>query len=83
MEELVERAERIHSGGVDPSEDNFLKITNDARLLGTDARLLYPEALENVTGTDICHFLKKVHQLRQVHELIEAVPETEAVAFYR
>ncbi len=50
MEELVERAERIHSGGVDPSEDNFLKITNDARLLGTDARLLYPEALENPGG---------------------------------
>ena len=50
MEELVERAERIHSGGVDPSEDNFLKITNDARLLGIDARLLYPEALENPGG---------------------------------
>ncbi len=26
MEEFVERAERIHSGGVDPSEDNFLLI---------------------------------------------------------
>lgn len=50
MEEFVERAERIHSGGVDPSEDNFLKITNDARLLGTDARLLYPEAPENPGG---------------------------------
>lgn len=50
MEEFVQRAERIHSGGVDPSEDNFLKITNDARLLGTDARLLYPEAPENPGG---------------------------------
>lgn len=50
MEEFVARAERIHSGGVDPSEDNFLKITNDARLLGTDARLLYPEAPPNEGG---------------------------------
>jgi hypothetical protein len=50
MEEFVERAERIHGGNVDPSEDNFLKITNDARLLGTDARLLYPEAPENPGG---------------------------------
>ncbi|MHB8130777.1 MAG: helicase-related protein [Mobilitalea sp.] len=40
MEDFVVRAERIRNGGVDPSEDNFLKITHEARLLGTDARLL-------------------------------------------
>ena len=40
MEEFAKRAERIHGGGVDPKEDNFLKITGEARLLGTDARLL-------------------------------------------
>lgn len=50
MEEFVKRAEAIHSGGVDPSEDNFLKITNDARLLGTDARLLDPAAPANPDG---------------------------------
>ena len=50
MEEFVARAERIHGGGVDPSVDNFLKITNDARLLGTDARLLEAEAPENPGG---------------------------------
>ena len=38
------------SGGVDPSEDNFLKITHEARLLGTDARLLMPDAPNNVDG---------------------------------
>lgn len=32
MEEFVARAERIRSGGVDPSEDNFLKITHEASL---------------------------------------------------
>ncbi|MGN1187899.1 MAG: DEAD/DEAH box helicase family protein, partial [Lachnospiraceae bacterium] len=36
MENFVARAERIRGGGVDPSEDNFLKITHEARLLGTD-----------------------------------------------
>ena len=50
MEEFVRRAEAIHNGGVDPSEDNFLKITNDARLLGTDARLLEPTAPANPNG---------------------------------
>ena len=47
MEEFVKRAEAIRSGGVDPSVDNFLKITTEARLLGTDARLLQPDAPNN------------------------------------
>ena len=47
MEDFVARAERIRGGGVDPSVDNFLKITNEARLLGTDARLLEPDAPNN------------------------------------
>lgn len=47
MEEFVKRAEAIRAGGVDPSVDNFLKITNEARLLGTDARLLQPDAPNN------------------------------------
>ena len=34
MEEFAKRAEKIHGGGVDPSVDNFLKITGEARLLG-------------------------------------------------
>lgn len=43
MEEFVVRAERIRNGVVNPSEDNFLKITHEARLLGSDARLLEPD----------------------------------------
>ena len=50
MEGFAMRAERIHSGGVDPSEDNFLKITGEARLLGTDARLLEHSAPNNPDG---------------------------------
>ena len=38
MQELVKRAEQIRNGNVDPTEDNMLKITNEARLLGTDPR---------------------------------------------
>lgn len=50
MKSFVKRAERIRGGGVDPSEDNFLKITNEARLLGTDARLLDADAPDNPDG---------------------------------
>lgn len=50
MESFVARAERIRSGGVDPSVDNFLKITHEARLLGTDARLVDRDAPNNPDG---------------------------------
>lgn len=41
---LAERSERIHSGAVDPHDDNMLKITNEARLLGLDSRAINPAA---------------------------------------
>lgn len=44
MEEFVERAGDIRNGSVDPRQDNMLKITNEARLLGLDPRLLNPDA---------------------------------------
>ena len=50
MEDFVVRAERIRGGGVDPSVDNFLKITHEARLLGTDARLIDKDAPNNLDG---------------------------------
>ena len=50
MEDFVVRAERIRGGGVDPSVDNFLKITHEARLLGTDARLIDKDAPSNPDG---------------------------------
>lgn len=68
MEQFVERAERIRGGGVDPSLDNFLKITHDARLLGTDARLLDPDAPNSPEGKlnkvveNIYHEYKKAEQ---------------------
>ena len=50
MENFVRRAEIIRNGGVDSSIDNFLKITHEARLLGTDARLLDKDAPNNPDG---------------------------------
>ena len=50
MEDFAKRAEKIHAGGVNPKEDNFLKITGEARLLGTDARLLELDAPDNPDG---------------------------------
>ena len=38
MKVLAERSEMIHSGAVDPSKDNMLKITGEARLLGQIGR---------------------------------------------
>lgn len=50
MQDFVVRAEAIRNGTVDPTVDNFLKITGEARLLGTDARLLEADAPENIDG---------------------------------
>lgn len=40
VEELVQRAEVVRDGGVDPSDDNMLNITNDGRKVGLDPKLL-------------------------------------------
>ncbi|MDU3554613.1 MAG: SNF2-related protein [Streptococcus anginosus] len=42
LEELVERSDAIKSGSVDPSIDNMLKITGEARKLAIDMRLIDP-----------------------------------------
>ncbi|MBQ2726088.1 MAG: DEAD/DEAH box helicase family protein, partial [Clostridia bacterium] len=42
MEELSERASKVHSGTVDPSIDNMLSITSDGRKLGLDQRIINP-----------------------------------------
>ena len=47
---LAERAEAIRSGGVDPSIDNMLRITNDGRKLALDMRLINPLAADDPNG---------------------------------
>lgn len=44
MKELAVRSETIHSGTVDPRQDNMLKITHEARLLGLDSRCIFKNA---------------------------------------
>ena len=41
-EEIALRAERIYAGGVDPHEDNMLKVTGDGKRLALDARTFDP-----------------------------------------
>ena len=42
VKSLSERAAEVHSGAVDPSVDNMLKITSDGRKIGLDQRLMNP-----------------------------------------
>ena len=39
---LSKRAEKVHSGTVDPHIDNMLRITSDGRKLGLDQRIINP-----------------------------------------
>ncbi|GHU74346.1 hypothetical protein FACS1894188_02290 [Clostridia bacterium] len=43
MRYLAERAERMQNGRVDPKQDNMLKVTHEARLLGLDGRTMDTE----------------------------------------
>ena len=40
VQELSERASKVHAGTVDPSVDNMLSITSDGRKLGLDQRIV-------------------------------------------
>ena len=53
MESLVERAKAIQKGGVDPSEDNLLKITSEGRKCSIDVRLLDSTISEEESGGKI------------------------------
>ena len=43
VQELSERAAKVHAGAVDASVDNMLKITSDGRKLGLDQRIINPD----------------------------------------
>ena len=43
VQELSERASKVHAHLVDPSTDNMLKITSDGRKLGLDQRVINPD----------------------------------------
>ncbi|MBR1806708.1 MAG: hypothetical protein IJ774_10045, partial [Selenomonadaceae bacterium] len=51
--DVQDRATAIHNGGVDPHDDNFLKITNDLRQASLDMRLIDPKLSEAQAGAKI------------------------------
>lgn len=62
MQVLADRSEAIHEGHIDPSVDNMLKITNEARLLGLDARCINPDA-DNYPNGKVNLLISKVMEI--------------------
>ena len=62
--ELAERAEAIRNGVVDSSQDNFLKLTHEARLLSIDPRAIDPEIPDD-PGTKLNLCAGKVAKIYQ------------------
>ena len=62
MQVLAQRSEDIHSGSIDPTVDNMLKVTHEARLLGLDARAINPEA-ENTPDSKVNLCIDKVMEI--------------------
>ena len=70
---LASRAARIRDGGVDPSEDNMLKVTNEGRKLALDQRLVGIEE-ENFNS-------KAKYCVNQVMDIYEKYPGKTQVIF--
>ena len=59
---LSERASLVHSGSVDPSQDNMLKITSDGRKLGLDQRIVN-QMLPDEPGTKVNQCVENIMQI--------------------
>ena len=59
---LSERASEVHSGSVDPSVDNMLKITSDGRKLGLDQRIVN-QMLPDEPGTKVNQCVENIMQI--------------------
>ena len=59
---LSERASLVHSGTVDPSQDNMLKITSDGRKLGLDQRIIN-QLLPDEPGTKVNQCVANIMQI--------------------
>ena len=62
VQALSERASQVHSGTVDPSQDNMLKITSDGRKLGLDQRLIN-QLLPDEPGTKVNQCVDNIMQI--------------------
>lgn len=63
LDELVERSDRVKNGSVDPSEDNMLKITSEARKLALDMRLLDAELYVRADADKLMQVVERVDKI--------------------
>ena len=64
VQELSERAAKVHSGAVAPTEDNMLKITSDGRKLGLDQRVINPDLPDDPNSkVNLC--VNNIHRIWQ------------------
>ena len=64
VQELSERAAKVHAGIVDASTDNMLKITSDGRKLGLDQRVINPDLPDDPNSkVNLC--VNNIHRIWQ------------------
>ena len=64
VQELSERAAKVHSGAIAPTEDNMLKITSDGRKLGLDQRVINPNLPDDPNSkVNLC--VDNIHRIWQ------------------
>ena len=61
-EEIADRADRIHSGSVNPHEDNMLKITSDGKKLALDPRCFMPES-QDQEGSKLNECAERIYEV--------------------
>ena len=64
VQELSERAAKVHAGIVDASTDNMLKITSDGRKLGLDQRVINPD-LPDDPSSKVNRCVDNIHRIWQ------------------
>ena len=64
VQELSERAAKVHSGAIAPTEDNMLKITSDGRKLGLDQRVINPD-LPDDPSSKVNRCVDNIHRIWQ------------------
>lgn len=63
LDELVERSDRVKNGSVDPSVDNMLKITSEARKLALDMRLLDAKLYVRADADKLMQVVERVDKI--------------------
>lgn len=69
VDALVQRAELVRDGAVDPSDDNMLNITNDGRKVSLDPKLLdvSDPDIQPMEGGKVQVCAEKIHEIWQEH----------------